>query len=247
MSPLPSPGPSMADDDQKMTVRERRAQNAKATARRTAPARLARKAIVPAIILLLVAGIAAGFYVTAKGQGKCPGHWHATFDVYVQGNDGNVTRESYRNAAFDLNGQTPLRAHMHQSDNKNQFHFEQGGLCVGVKEALGYVDTTLTANELKLDGHHQAMGQAGTYKPEGNKTLTVYVEHVSDRHYQLRNGVKVIASETLEWKKQTAKSVLDYQLKDGERILVLYGDYTEDQVHQFQAAMALPDTGRPVA
>ncbi len=232
----------MADDEEKMTVRERRAQNAKANAIKTAPGRMARKAIVPAIVVLIIAAIATGMYLNDKNASKCPGHWHATFDVYVQG--GNQTHQvSYRAPQFDLNGQTPLRSHMHQSDGKNMFHFEQGGLCVGIEEALGYVDTEISGSSVKLDGVHDSLGQAGTYR--GN--VTVYIEHVSDRQYTERNGVRVIQNETLEWRQHSVKSILDYQLKDGERLLVLEGDYTAEQVAQFQAAMAMPATGRPVA
>lgn len=243
MSLQRSLGASMADEpEDKMTVRERRAQNAKATAIKTAPGKVARKMIVPGIIVLVIAVIATGMYFNDKNASKCPGHWHATFDVYVQ--EGNETqRISYAAPQFDLNGQTPLRSHMHQSDRKNQFHFEQGGLCVGIEEALGYVDTDVSGSSVKLDGVHGGLGQAGTFR--GN--VTVYIEHVSDRQYALRDGVKVIESETLEWRQHSFRSVADYQLKDGERFLILQGDYTADQVAQFQAAMALPDSGRPDA
>ena len=237
----------MADDEQKMTVRERRAQHAKSSAIKTAPAKLARKAIVPAIVVLIIAAIATGMYFNDKNASKCPGHWHATFDVYVQ--DGNDTKRlSFAANEFDLNGQTPLRAHMHQGDRKNQWHFEQGGLCVGVEEALGYIDVDLSAKTLKVEGPvHERMGQTGTYRADETHRLVAYVEHVSDRQYEERNGGKVIVDETLEWREHSISSILDYQLKDGERILILHGDYTPEQVEQFKAAMALPDSGRPVA
>jgi hypothetical protein len=237
----------MADDEQKMTVRERRAQNAKSNAIKTAPGKIARKAIVPAIVVLVIAAIATGMYFNDKNAAKCPTHWHATFDVYVQDGNGTAQRLSFAAPQFDLNGQTPLRAHMHQSDRKNQWHFEQGGLCVGVEEALSYIDVNLSPGSVKVEGPvHEAMGQSGTYKADGTHKLVAYVEHVSDRQYEERGAGKVIVSETLEWREQSISSILDYQLKDGERVLILHGDYTPEQVEQFKAAMAVPDTGRPV-
>ncbi|MEK6976045.1 MAG: hypothetical protein AABY18_06855 [Candidatus Thermoplasmatota archaeon] len=213
--------------EDQMTVRERRALHAKQQSRKDAPVRMARKAIVPGIIILVIAAIVAGFYFTAKNQGECPDHWHATFDVYVQDDNGTAQRISFRHPDFDLSRNTPMRSHMHQRDGKNQFHFEQGAQCVGVEEAFGYVDVELNANSMTLQGAHAALGQEGTYREEGNKTLEAYVQSPSG-----------------EWRHPSVKSILDYQLKDGESILILYGNYTDEQVAQFQAAMALPDSGR---
>jgi hypothetical protein len=215
----------MADDG--LTQREKRAQRHKVEARKGAPGRLARKAIVPTLIILVLAGIAAGFYFTSKNAQACPSHWHSTFDVYVQ--EGNGTRRvNFRHPSFDLNGQTPLRAHMHQGDGKNQLHFEGGGVCVGVEEAFRYVDVDLEGNSIRFTGIHEDLGQDGTFREEGNKTLEVYIESPE--------GV---------WRHPSVGSILDYQLKDGERILILYGSFTDEQVAEFQAAMPVPDSGRP--
>lgn len=222
-----APATPDAPKDDGLTVRERRAMHAKQQARKDAPAKLARKAIVPAIVILVIAGISAGFYFTAKSQGECPGHWHATFDVYVQQDDGTAKKMSFRHPDFDLNRQTPFRAHMHQGDGKNQFHFEQGGQCVGVQEAFSYVDVDLRSSSITFDGDHVSLGQDGTYRESGNKTLEVY-----------------IASPTGEWRHPSVRSILDYQLKDGESILITYGNFTDAEIDGFKAAMATPDSGR---
>lgn len=218
-----------APQDDGLTVRERRAQHAKSQARKQAPGKMLRKAIVPAIIILVIAGISAGFYFTAKNQGDCPGHWHATFDVYVQQSDGTTDRMEFRHPAFDLNGQTPFRSHMHQADNKNQFHFEQGGQCVGVQEAFSYVDVDVRATSLTFDGAHSALGQAGTYRVNDTRSLDAYIESA--------DGV---------WRHPSVRSILNYQLLDGERLLLTYGDFSPDEIAQFQAGVALPSSGRAV-
>lgn len=233
MSPPSWLGLSMADEPQpdKMSVRERRAQHAKQQARKDAPIRLARKAFVPGLILLLLAAVATGFYFTSKGQGECPGHWHATFDVRVQQDDNTTKQISFRDPEFDLSsGKTPFRAHMHQGDGKNQWHFEQGGQCVGVEEAFDYIDVELSTKSITFDGVHERLGQAGTYEEDGDRVLRAFVE-----------------SPAGEWREKSIKSILDYQLKDGEKLLVTYGAFTDAQVQQFQDAVPRPDTGRDEA
>ena len=237
----------MDDEGQdKMTVRERRAQRAKTEARKGAPAKVARKMIVPAIVVLVIAAVAAGMYFNERSAGKCPGHWHATFDLILEDGNGTPQRMSFRNGLFDLQYQTPMRAHMHQSDGKNQFHFEQAGTCVGIEEAFGYVDVNLNRNSIELDGAHKGMGQDGKYTPEGNKTIRAFIEHVSDRVKEVRGNREVTVSATTEWRETSLGSVLDYQLKDGERLLILYGEYSDDQVEQYKAAAPKPDTGYPI-
>ena len=227
----------MADED-RLTVRERRAQHAKSQARKGAPGKVLRKAIVPAIILLVIAAIATGMYFNDKNAAKCPGHWHATFDVYVQ--DGNQTRRmSFAAPQFDLNGQTPFRSHMHQADRKNQFHFEQGGLCVGVEEAFGYIDVDINANSLVFDGVHGSLGQDGTYRGNETHPLTAWIQHISDRGERDASGR--VTSATLEWREHSLRSIQDYQLKDGERLLILHGSYTADEIAAMQAAVAPVD------
>lgn len=223
----------MADEPQsedRMTVRERRAQHAKQQARKDAPIRMARKAFVPGLIIILLAAVAVGFYATSKNQEECPGHWHATFAVYVQQDDGSGQAMSFRHPAFDLNGpqaQTPFRAHMHQGDGINQWHFEQGGQCVGVKEAFDYIDVELRADSITFEGKHAELGQAGSYEESGNRTLHAYIESPSG-----------------EWREKSMRSVLGYQLKDGEKLLVTYGAFTDVQLQQFKDAMPDPSTGR---
>src|ERR1051326_9207458 len=175
----------MADDDG-LTQRERGARAQGVGARKGPPGRMARKAVVPAIIVLVLAGVAAGFWYTATHTPDCPTHWHATFDVYVPSKDNASQPEqvTYRSNYYDIaGGQMPERAHMHQSDGYNQFHFEQAGTCVGVREAFSYVETKLTSTSLSLTGHHADLGHAGTWKNNATAHLHVYIDHVSNVTY----------------------------------------------------------------
>src|SRR5689334_16854218 len=104
-------GDAMADDD--LSQREKRAARHKVESRKGAPAKMARKAVVPAIILLVLAGVATGFWYTATHTPDCPTHWHATFGVFVP-STANVSQPeevSFRNAAYNIQPM-PERAHM---------------------------------------------------------------------------------------------------------------------------------------
>jgi hypothetical protein len=223
MADEPQPG-----SDDGLTVRERRAQHAKQAARKDAPKRLLRKAALPLFILLILGGITTGFILTSQKAQDCPTHWHAGFAVYVPdpSNASRVTEVSYRHPLYDLNGKTPMRSHMHQADGFNQFHFEQGGLCVGLEEAFGYIDTDL--------------GQAGTYRNNDTARLHVYVEQVSNRTYQGEGAFRRLVSAHYEWTEMPISKALDYQLKDTERVLVVFGTVSDDQLQALQSQVPKP-------
>jgi len=222
-----------ADED--LSQREKRAQRHKKEARKGAPGRVARKALVPAILVLVLAGVATGFWYTYSHQPVCPTHWHGAFDVYIpsHGNASQPEQVNYRSPFYDISGgQMPERAHMHQSDGYNQFHFEQAGTCVGVREAFSYVETHITADSLALTGHHADYGQQGTWKNNATAHLHIYVDHVSNVTY---GPNKTPLTAHWEWKEEAPKSVLNYQLHDMEKVLVVFGDYTPAQVAQMES------------
>ncbi len=208
-------------------IRERRRQHLQETKRREVPTDLARKAILPGIIILIVAGIGAGMYFTAKSAGECPGHWHSTYNVYVDDD-----RISYQHRAYNLGagGNTPMSYHLHQP-NDYMIHFEPPtGGCIGFDEFLRVVDTEITSSSLTLDGAHADLNQAGVYTNEGNRTLHLYHAPNSD-----------------DWKEISAKALNKRQLLDGERVLIAFGEYSEARIEQMQAAVPYPSGSTPAA
>jgi hypothetical protein len=190
---------------------------------------MARKAIVPVAVVLVLSAVAVGFWYTSTHTPDCPTHWHATFGVFVPGTDNASQPEevNFRSPYYDISGgRMPERAHMHQSDGFNQMHFEQAGTCVGVQEWMRYVEVRLSSNSIELYGHHADLDQDGTFKAEGTKTLHAWVETNKDG--------------TWTWEERGVKSVLDYQLKDGEKILVYLGDFTPDQVQHMKDSIQDP-------
>lgn len=225
----------MADDE--LTQREKRAQRHKVESRKTAPGRMARKAALPAFVILLLAAVAAGFWYTNTHQPDCPTHWHATFGVFLPGED-NASQPmevNFRSPYYDIStGKTPERAHMHQGDGFNQMHFEQAGTCVGVKEWMKYVEVRLSSNSIELFGQHAALGQEGTWKASGTQQVHAWVESCVGADGPVCDGGQ------WTWEERSVKSVEDYQLKDGEKILVYLGDFTPAQVQQMKDSIHDP-------
>ncbi|MGB0653349.1 MAG: hypothetical protein ACPGQL_09135 [Thermoplasmatota archaeon] len=213
--------------DDGLTQRERRAQHHKDT-KPTMDPEIIRKAIGPALVFLLIAGIGAGVYFTATSSSNCPDHWHATFDIYVTPEDGEAFQVSYVHRQYDLNtGQTPLSAHMHQGDRINQIHYEDpSGDCTDFDTFMRYVDTDISNSRIVLDGAHSDLGQAGTYR--ANETLEIKAYHSTD------GG--------LEWKEISINKLNDRQLKDGERVLILHGSFSDEEIQLMQDQVDTPST-----
>jgi hypothetical protein len=222
----------MADDG--MTQREKRAQRHKVESRKGAPGRMARRAAIPAFLVLLLAAVAAGVWYTSTHQPDCPTHWHATFGIFVPAKD-NASQPmeiSFRNPAYDIStGHMPERAHMHQGDGYNQIHFEQAGTCVGVQEWMKYVEVRLSPSSVETYGHHAEMGQEGTWRAQGDQKVHVWVE--------------ANVTGTWTWQERSVKDVLGHQLKDGDKILVYVGDFAPAQVDQMKASIHDPASRAP--
>ena len=232
-------------DEEKMTVRERRAQHAKEQARKDAPKNLVRKAAVPAIIVLLLAAIATGFYFTNKNAQDCPGHFHATFGIFIPGDNGTFEKVDYASprapnggAYYDF-GNAPgfsLSTHMHQSGAEqgssalgpSQLHFEPptANTCVPLEDVLDAIDVEVSDSRLELKGSgHAQMDQDGTWQEPGagNETLRFF--------FQDRDG---------DWSETPYSSWRSKQLPDGSSILIAFGSYSDAQIEQMKASIPAP-------
>lgn len=247
----------MADDDQ-LSVRERRAQHAKEQARKQAPGRALRKAALPAFVILLLAGVAAGFYFTSKSNPDCPGHFHGTFAIYVADDAGNPELIDFASPVasngghyYDLqnrNSGMSLSVHMHQSGSETgsqalaptQIHFEAPGRCVPMDETLSALDVKASSSKLTLSGGHAQVGQDGTYTEAGNQSLRFFVEKRFNETYEKVNGVRTLKSASFAWQEKSWGQIDTYQLRDGEKLLIAFGNYSDAQVAQMQDSIVDP-------
>lgn len=146
---------------------------------------------------------------------ECPGHWHLSFDLYVNG-----TRVSYDHAAFTLEGRQgmPVETHLHRGSDW-QWHFEPPGQerCIPLSSALAHVDTQLAADQLVLDGTHAELGQAGTFQAGGGAVLEA-------RH-------RVSGA----WATILIGDLVGRQPEGGERIVVAFGPPSDAEWDAWQA------------
>jgi hypothetical protein len=194
-----SPSPPTQDDG--LTVRERRALHAKQTARKEAPVKLARKAIGPAIVILLVAGISAGFYFEAKSQPDCPGHWHAAYAVFV-----NNTQVPFPNDFAHRGMYNPPSGHDHHlHDDNNIYHFHPGVIrCIPTEDLVERLDITIRGTTMTLGPAHGSL--QGSYGTQGDMVLQIWHQPYGK-----------------EWRQIRWSAIDDKQLGDGDRILFSYG------------------------
>ncbi|HUR26268.1 MAG TPA: hypothetical protein VM327_09680 [Candidatus Thermoplasmatota archaeon] len=229
-------------DDEKLTVRERRAQHAREQARKDAPKNLVRKAALPALLILILAAVATGFYFTNKGGEACPGHFHATFGLFIPGDNGTFEKVDYASprasnggAYYDF-GNAPefsLSTHMHQSGAErgssalgpSQLHFEPptAKTCVPLADVLDAIDASASDSRLVLKGGHVQVDQDGIWTASGNQTVHFYIQ---DKQGQ--------------WSESKYSSWKGKQVPDGSSFLLAFGDYTDEQIDQMKASIPPP-------
>ena len=208
----------MAEDDAGMSARDRRRERAKSTA--PSGAGRAFKQYRVHLVIVLVFGAILAVMATNAAQGtECPGHWHSTQDVYVNGQ-----RVSYLHGKYDLNGarvnggSMSVSAHMHNTQgNDYTWHFEPptAQTCIPFADALRVVDTEMSGDRLVLDG---VQSITGTFEANSTHTLRAF--------HRVGDG---------DWQDISIGRLNDRQLRANERVLLVFGNSTED-VSPFQAA-----------
>lgn len=189
--------------------------------------------LVPILIIAgLVALVGGGFGYTLWQQNRCPGHWHASFYVYVDG-----ARVSFDDPHFYLEGsptynRMPISSHVHQGRDY-VFHFEPSPIkCIKLQDATPYVGMTLSDDRLVLSGAHDNIQLQGTTHNQGGTYLKgTDANHTLEYYHKLPNAA---------WEATTAKDLNGRQLKDGERILVIYGGYGDNDLAGLEASVPLP-------
>lgn len=88
---------------------------------------------------------------------------------------------------------------------------------------LSAVDTTIGEGIISFDGNHASLGQAGTYENDGNRTLQFFIAPTGD-----------------DWEIIGADELNERQSLDGERMLILFGNYTDERIAQLQGGVPYP-------
>ncbi len=206
----------MASED----VRKMRQERAAAQRRKSLPAKAGKRILIAVVIVVAIAGIVYAVQQSAERRGSCPGHWHATFAIYVDGERVPFPQPPYQLAP---QGKMAMSMHMH-SPSQEILHYEPvQPECLGTEDAFNRIDVDLGSDKMILDSDHENGPLGGTYENDGNSTLRYFVQP------------KDSTLEETSWSK-----LKDRQLANGEKLLIAYGAYSEAEIQSMMDRIATP-------
>ncbi len=207
-------------------TRERRRQRAEENKESTSTPFSFKKYRVPVVILILWAAIVAYNVNAAENSADCPGHWHSTMTVYVNGDRVLFTPHP----AYTLEGGTmPVKTHMHRG-SESLWHFEPTGgkECIEFRDALRFVDMDISPSKLTLSGdYHANAGWGGSFENNETHKLTAWQKPWEG-----------------EWESISISTLDKMQVPDGHEILIVYGDQDDAGIAELQS-QAQPNTQTP--
>ena len=145
-------------------------------------------------------------------------HWHAKWEVFV--NDQQLDFSAFADTSRNNNGNLYLPAHLHQPTNIIHNEGREGDGTMG-KLFLYHLGGKLTNDEMVVP--NGVLGASGDFKNDGNKTLQMYFDQTP--FAQQKNG-------TSNWRHAT--DIPDFSFHDGDRILLVYGDDSADQIQALE-------------
>lgn len=172
------------------------------------------------VVVLVVGGVVA--LVVRQGDAPdCPGHWHASLGVVVEGE-----RVPFPQPPYNWEGEggdLPFAMHMHRPDQE-QLHFEPARpRCQGVQQTMALLDVRIEPGLLRFAGAHEQGPFGGEYRDDGEQVLRTFLEARGE-------GLR----------EEPVDAILDYQLRDGEKLLVAYGDYAPEEIEVLMAQIDEP-------
>lgn len=177
--------------------------------------KLKKSLLVSGIVVLALAGIAAGVYGTMKADEAGPRsvHWHQGFAAFVNG-------ESVPYANPAVSGMNGYQVHVHPPQY-GTWHYETRLKETAVKDVLRYYyKTRVTEDVLILPPES---GRPGTYTASAESPLRFFWQPSTDQ----------------PWKEDWGP--LDRWMPEGgERFLLLYGSYTPEEIASLQAQVPVP-------
>jgi hypothetical protein len=178
--------------------------------------RFLRNSAIGLVVLVLVAGAAYGISKIPPPARTV--HWHAKWEVFV--NDQQMNFDNFIDVSRNNGGSLYLPAHLHSPSNiiHNEGKEGQGTMS---KLFLFHVGGKLTNDEMVLP--NGVFPTSGDFKNDGNHTLQMFLDQTSYPD-QLNH--------TSNWHK--VADIPNYSFHDGDRILLVYGNDTADQIQKFE-------------
>lgn len=213
----------MADD---LSPRERRKARVKSSG---VDLSWTRKLIVPAIILLLLGGVVAMviYQDRAASRTDCPGHWHTTFRIYANGQLLDFHQPPYMLQGDGPGGEMPISMHMHRPDDEILHYEPTVPECMSVRETFDRLGVGLNRNSMSIDAFGHSF--SGEFAPNATHKLRAFYAE-----YNEQNG-------TFEWEERPWASFIRMgQPKDLSKILIVYGDETDEQIQAYKNLVRNP-------
>ncbi|MHB8633320.1 MAG: hypothetical protein ACYDBQ_05035 [Thermoplasmatota archaeon] len=167
-------------------------------------------------------------------RASCPGHWHAQFSLVIEGH--NVT---FQDPHFYLEGPSegvpnamPTSSHMHRGE-PGEWHFEPSpAQCVQMASANTFIGLRLDDGYLLLSGPHDNIPLEGAHPGTmQGANWTVSASEPLAAYHQLVGAA---------WKPLSIHALNARQLQDGEKVLVMYGAYSQEDVRDHENAVPPP-------
>lgn len=167
----------------------------------------------PLGVALVVGGIVAFgglMYMNIQNDAAqaqtCPGHWHIGYAIFVNG-----TRLSFD----DRNAFYATGAHDHHIHNENGddgvYHYHPGRIrCISLEASMDRLGLDVGGNKITVTQHPEANGE---YPLDATRTLRVFHEPLGGT-----------------WTEVPWSQIRGSQLGNGDRVLVTYGTYTDEQI-----------------
>jgi hypothetical protein len=184
---------------------------------------------IPIIIVVLWVAIVGATVTFANPDVECPGHWHSTFNVFVD--DEKVPfaagNPQYTFSGDGRGGQLPLRTHMH-SGADNYWHFEPSTReCIDLSDPMKRVDMVLRTGELSLTGqYHESNSWGGV--------------HQDNETHQVRAFLKEWGQ---DWASISPSKLAGMQVPDSAQVLIVYGDETAADPANFESRLTQLPSG----
>lgn len=217
----------MADN----AARERRLQRLKDERRQELPKVIAKRVAIGVIALAVIGGLGAAIYFAGgPGDEDCPGHWHSNFAVFVDGERARIPQPPYMFQNDGPGGIMPLSLHLH-SGNTQQIHYEpQGGRrCVGVEETMGDMGITLESDRIAFSDEYDGLPVSGSHEANETHMVRILFQQNTD------DGFREMSFSEAD----------DYQPRDGEKFVIAFGDYSDEELQAMMDAIPWPTGFQP--
>ncbi|MHB8634264.1 MAG: hypothetical protein ACYDBQ_09935 [Thermoplasmatota archaeon] len=159
----------------------------------------------------------------------CPGDWYAEEVLYLDHHRVNLSDPQYylEGAQDGASPNMTEAAHMHRT-LPGEWHF-QGG-CTSFAAANALLDIHVTGGALLLTGAHENIRLAGTHAVQGGT-------------YPFGPGHSLAAFDQFvwdPWSPVNVSALMARQIHNGEKVLLLYGNYSTADVQAYESAVPDP-------